>query len=313
MTVFGDLEVSVLTELPAGRSPITTHVVPAERPAWTARMWGLLREQVAAGHQAYVVCPRIDGDGDGDDVPGADDGAGADLADGAPAAGRPGAGGSGLGSGPGSGAAGDGAGGPAAVVETLDRLRGSELAGLRVEALHGRLPAEARDKIMVAFAAGEIDVLVATTVIEVGVNVPNATVMIVLDADRFGVSQLHQLRGRIGRGEARGWALLHTRVRDDAPAFERLTAIASTLDGARLALLDLAARREGDVLGVAQSGGRRSLRMLALLTDEELIGDARTEATALVAADPELTSVPELAAALARTLDESSAAYLEKG
>jgi len=309
MTVFGDLEVSTLTELPAGRSPITSHVVPAGLAAWNDRMWGLAREQVAAGHQVYVVCPRIDADEDPaamDDAGGSDGAYPADGAEDVTGAAVPGAAVAASGGG--------GPAGPAAVLETLERLRGGELSGgPRVEALHGRLPAETRDAVMVAFAAGEIDVLVATTVIEVGVNVPNATVMIVLDADRFGVSQLHQLRGRVGRGSAPGWALLHTRANQDTPAFARLTAVASTLDGAELARVDLAARREGDVLGVAQSGGRRSLRLLALLTDEELITDARAEATALVAADPDLAEVPELAAALAQTLDERSAAYLEKG
>lgn len=276
MTVFGDLEVSELTELPSGRSPVATFVVPAMVSSWTDRMWGRIRDEVAAGRQAYVVCPRIGGAGPED---------GADTED------RP----------------------TATVTEVLPQLVGGELAGLRVECLHGRLPSAQRETVMNRFAAGELDVLVATTVIEVGVNVQNATVMVVLDADRFGVSQLHQLRGRVGRGEAAGWCLLHTAADQDTPAWQRLSAVAATTDGAELARLDLVQRREGDVLGAAQSGGRRSLRLLALLRDEKLIREARTEAFQLVDADPALTDHPALRRLLATVLDEESAAFLEKG
>ncbi len=166
---------------------------------------------------------------------------------------------------------------------------------------------------MSRFNAGQIDVLVATTMVEVGVDVPNATVMVVLDADRFGVSQLHQLRGRVGRGSAAGWCLLHTEAAEGSPARERVEAVAATLDGAELARLDLKERREGDVLGTAQSGRRRSLKLLDLLRDEDLLLAARQEAQEIVAADPDLRQHPELAAVLARRLDEERAAYLEKG
>jgi ATP-dependent DNA helicase RecG len=299
MTVFGDLETSSLTELPKGRQPITSHVVPADRPAWVERMWRRIDEEVAAGHQAYVVCPRI---GDEDELrrPDAadqvDDGDGVaepfpdelDLQEERPK--RP----------------------VAAVVTTLPLLR-EFLPDLRIEALHGRLPAEEKDAVMTAFGRGEIDVLVATTVIEVGVDVPNATIMVVLDADRFGISQLHQLRGRVGRGSAAASCLLHTQAPEDSPPAVRLAEVAKTQDGFELARLDLAARREGDVLGAAQSGGRRRLRLLQLRRDEKLIVAARVEATEIVEQDPELSGHPALARLLAAELDEDSAAFLEKG
>jgi ATP-dependent DNA helicase RecG len=292
MTVFGDLEVSSLTELPAGRSPIATHVVPVpDRPEWLDRAWARLREEVDAGHQGYVVCPRIgeagkpeewEGAGDPGDLP-------AEPAEGEER--RP----------------------ARAVVETLAQLRATPaLAGLSVEALHGRLPAEERDDVMRRFAAGEVHVLVATTVVEVGVDVPNATAMVVLDADRFGVSQLHQLRGRVGRGSAPGLCLLVTDLAD-GPSRERLDAVAATLDGFELARVDLEQRREGDVLGAAQSGGRSSLRLLRVLRDEDVITAARTDATAVVAADPELAGEPALLAALADWLDPEREAYLDRG
>jgi ATP-dependent DNA helicase RecG len=283
MTVYGDLETSTLAELPRGRSPIASHVVPAaERPAHLDRAWQRLREEVAAGHQAYVVCPRIgDGPAAGEDV-------GPDGDDGVRRA-------------------------PLAVLEVAPLLESGPLAGLRVGVLHGRLPAEEKDSVMRAFAAGDLDVLVATTVVEVGVDVPNATVMIVLDADRFGVSQLHQLRGRVGRGDAPGLCLLVTEVPEASSARERLTAVASTLDGFRLAELDLEQRREGDVLGESQSGRRSHLRLLSLLRDVDLIRDARAEAIALVEQDPDLTGHPALAGSVAALVDEERAEYLEKG
>jgi ATP-dependent DNA helicase RecG len=284
MTVFGDLEVSELTELPSGRSGVATYVVPAAVRSWTDRMWGRIRDEVAAGRQAYVVCPRIGGEGADDDQVAVSDGA-----DGRSA--RP----------------------AATVTEVLPQLIDGELAGLRVESLHGRLAPAQREAVMNRFAEGQTDVLVATTVIEVGVNVPNATVMAVLDADRFGVSQLHQLRGRVGRGSASSWCLLHTAVEQDAPAWQRLSAVAATSDGAQLARLDLAQRREGDVLGSAQSGGRRSLKLLSLLRDEDLIREARVEAVRLVDDDPDLEGHPELQRLLAAVLDDTSMAFLEKG
>jgi ATP-dependent DNA helicase RecG len=281
MTVYGDLEISTLAQLPRGRSPIVSHVVPAaEKPAFLDRAWRRLCEEVAAGHQAYVVCPRI---GDG---PASDEEAPADES-----ARRP----------------------PLAVTEVAPLLAEGPLHGLRIGVLHGRLPADEKDTVMRSFAAGELDVLVATTVVEVGVDVPNATVMIVLDADRFGVSQLHQLRGRVGRGSAAGLCLLVSEAVEGSPARERLDAVASTSDGFRLAELDLEQRREGDVLGATQSGRRSHLRLLSLRRDADLIRDARVEAIALVEEDPELTSQPALAASVAALVDSERAEYLEKG
>ncbi|HEY3682405.1 MAG TPA: ATP-dependent DNA helicase RecG [Streptosporangiaceae bacterium] len=282
MTVYGDLDTVVLGQLPEGRSPIATHVVPAaERPRYLERAWERIREEVAAGHQAYVVCPRIgEGDtGDGPDEPPADE-----------TARRP----------------------PLAVADIAPMLAEGPMKGLRLGVLHGRLHPDEKDATMRAFAAGEIDVLVATTVIEVGVDVPNAAVMVIMDADRFGVSQLHQLRGRVGRGAVPGLALLVTEAPEETPARERLAAVAATTDGFALSRVDLEQRREGDVLGAAQAGRRSSLRMLTLLADEELITEARGAAAELVAGDPELGGHPALARALAEILDDDRADYLEK-
>jgi ATP-dependent DNA helicase RecG len=292
MTVFGDLDVSTLTELPAGRSPIATHVVPAgEKPHFLDRAWQRVREEVEAGHQAYVVCPRI----------GAADGEGTDEADEA--------GGPELGPEPDEGAARRPA---VAVLDVAPSLVEGPLAGLRVEVLHGRLPADVKDDVMRRFAVGEVDVLVATTVIEVGVDVPNATAMVVLDADRFGVSQLHQLRGRVGRGSAPGLCLLVTDSEAGTPARQRLDAVAATLDGFELSRLDLQARREGDVLGASQSGRRSSLRLLSVLRDEGLIEQARAEASRLVADDPDLSGHAALRGAVDALLDDERSGYLEK-
>jgi ATP-dependent DNA helicase RecG len=281
MTVYGDLEISTLTELPRGRSPIASHVVPAaEKPGFLDRAWRRLREEVSAGHQAYVVCPRIGEAGaDGEDVPEETEGP------------RP----------------------PIAVLDVAPLLADGPLHGLRLGVLHGRLPGDEKDAVMRDFAAGRLDVLVATTVVEVGVDVPNATMMVVLDADRFGVSQLHQLRGRVGRGSAPGLCLLVTEAPESGPARDRLEAVASTVDGFRLAELDLEQRREGDVLGATQSGRRSHLRLLSLLRDADLIGDARIEAIELIGEDPELSRHPALAAAVAQLVDEERAEYLEKG
>jgi ATP-dependent DNA helicase RecG len=280
MTVYGDLEVSTLRELPRGRSPIASHVVPAaEKPAFLERAWQRVREEVAAGHQAYIVCPRIGGDEDA-----------------APSA-----------------AEDNGRRAPLAVLEVAPLLEAGPLHGLRIGVLHGRLPADEKDSVMRAYARGELDVLVATTVIEVGVDVPNATVMMVLDADRFGVSQLHQMRGRVGRGSAPGLCLLVTEASEDSPARERLAAVARTVDGFALAELDLEQRREGDVLGAAQSGRRSHLRLLSLLRDRDLISDARAEAIALLSEDPELTGYPALRDSIGLLVDEERAEYLEKG
>ncbi|WP_425576107.1 ATP-dependent DNA helicase RecG [Streptomyces axinellae] len=306
MTVFGDLETSVLDQLPAGRSPISTHVVPAkDKPHFLARTWERVREEAEAGHQAYVVCPRI---GDEEEQP-------------AKSAKRPSsrapeeAGGAGGGSGEdeGGGADAEEKRPPLAVLDIAQQLTAGPLGGLRVEPLHGRMHPDAKDEVMRRFAAGEVDVLVATTVIEVGVNVPNATGMVIMDADRFGVSQLHQLRGRVGRGSAPGLCLLVTEMPEASPARARLEAVAATLDGFELSRIDLEQRREGDVLGQAQSGVRSSLRMLAVIEDEDIIAEARDEAGALVAADPDLTEHPELRTALEALLDEEREEYLDKG
>ncbi|MFF6871095.1 ATP-dependent DNA helicase RecG [Streptomyces sp. NPDC007910] len=287
MTVFGDLETSVLDQLPAGRSPIASHVVPAaDKPHFLARAWERVREEVENGHQAYVVCPRI---GDEEDQKKA--GAKAKSAEGDDAEKRP----------------------PLAVLDVAEKLRAGPLAGLRIAVLHGRMHPDDKDDVMRRFAAGELDVLVATTVIEVGVNVPNATAMVIMDADRFGVSQLHQLRGRVGRGSAPGLCLLVTEMPEASPARQRLGAVASTLDGFELSRIDLEQRREGDVLGQAQSGVRSSLRVLTVIDDEEVIAAAREEATALVLADPDLTAHPGLRTALDALLDKDREEYLEKG
>ncbi len=297
MTVFGDLETSVLDQLPAGRSPIATHVVPAaEKPHFLARAWERVREETEGGHQAYVVCPRI---GDEDE---AEDGRGAK-------AGRKGSGAA-----KGADGADDGERRPPlAVLDVAEQLAAGPLKGLRVEPLHGRMAPDAKDDVMRRFAAGEVDVLVATTVIEVGVNVPNATAMVIMDADRFGVSQLHQLRGRVGRGSAPGLCLLVSEAPEASPARSRLDAVARTLDGFELSEIDLEQRREGDVLGQAQSGSRSSLRVLAVMDDRDVIEAAREEAVALVRADPELTGSPDLRSALQSLLDADREEYLDKG
>ena len=293
MTVFGDLDTSVLAQLPAGRSPIASHVVPAaDKPHFLARAWERVREEAEAGHQAYVVCPRIGDEKDEKQSSGKKT-AGADAEELGEEGGeerRP----------------------PLAVLEVAEQLQGP-LSGLAVEVLHGRMPPESKDEVMRRFAAGEVDVLVATTVIEVGVNVPNATAMVIMDADRFGVSQLHQLRGRVGRGSAAGLCLLVTEMPEASPARARLAAVAGTQDGFELSRIDLEQRREGDVLGQAQSGVRSSLRMLAVIEDEDIIAEARREATEIVSADPELERYPELRTALDALLDAEREEYLDKG
>ncbi|MCX5203962.1 ATP-dependent DNA helicase RecG [Streptomyces sp. NBC_00237] len=287
MTVFGDLETSVLDQLPAGRSPIATHVVPAkDKPHFLTRAWERVREEVENGHQAYVVCPRI---GDGEDEPKKKSKKAAEEAEDPEK--RP----------------------PLAVLEIAEQLRTGALHGLRVEVLHGRMQPDDKDDVMRRFAAGDVDVLVATTVIEVGVNVPNATAMVIMDADRFGVSQLHQLRGRVGRGSAPGLCLLVSEMPEASPARARLAAVAATLDGFELSRIDLEQRREGDVLGQAQSGVRSSLRVLAVIEDEEVIAAAREEAVTIVADDPELERLPELRTALDALLDKDREEYLDKG
>ena len=284
MTVYGDLETSTLTELPAGRSAIATHVVPAaDKPHFLQRAWERVKEEISRGRQAYVVCPRIgDGPDSGGSTPTApdpdapdeaeyqaeDDFPNVDMTGGIPrgvVAGRR---------------------QPLSVLDVAATLDAGPLAGVRLGILHGRLHPDEKDRVMREFSAGRIDVLVATTVIEVGVDVPNATVMVIMDAERFGVSQLHQLRGRVGRGTAPGLCLLVTEAPPASPARERLDAVAATLDGFKLSRLDLEQRREGDVLGAAQAGRHSSLKLLQLLADEDLIGQARQEATAVVVGRP---------------------------
>jgi ATP-dependent DNA helicase RecG len=283
MTVFGDLETSVLGQLPAGRSQIQTHVVPPEKPAFLARTWERIKEEAGQGRQTYIVCPRI-GAQEGDEGPPVE------FAEPDTAERRA----------------------PLAVLDLLPMLEQELLAGLRIGVLHGKLHPDEKEAVMRRFTAGELDVLLATTVIEVGVDVPNATVMVIMDADRFGVSQLHQLRGRVGRGSLPGLCLLVTDAEEGSKARDRLRSVASTTDGFELSRLDLEQRREGDVLGATQAGRSSSLRLLTLLRDEDVILQAREEATALVDADPELERSPELAAELAALLDAERADYLEK-
>jgi ATP-dependent DNA helicase RecG len=289
MTVFGDLETSTLTELPAGRAPIQTNVVNLlDHPSWIHRAWERVREEVEKGHQGYVVCPRISGDeleqGEADQV---------DLDPEGDEVPRPKL-------------------SLAAVEEIVVELAEGPLQGLRVAKLHGRMPADEKEATMRAYAAGEIDVLVSTTVIEVGVDVPNATAMVLLDADRFGVSQLHQLRGRIGRGGHPGLCLLVSRAEPESPARERLAAVAGTTDGFELSRVDLEQRREGDVLGKSQSGFRSSLENLRVLRDEATILQARTAAETLLDEDSHLGSAPRLAEQVIALERSRASDFMEK-
>jgi ATP-dependent DNA helicase RecG len=284
VTVFGDLEVSTLNELPAGRQPISSHVVQLSKPQLVARTWHRIAEEVEKGFQAFVVCPRIDEDDPGEEL--AETGGAAEedfefldgTEEGAAAFAKK----------PRQPLA--SAVGMAASLKELPAL-----AKVRVGLLHGRMPAEEKTEVMRAFSAREIDVLVSTTVIEVGVDVPNATVMVIVDADRFGISQLHQLRGRVGRGGNPGLCLLLTSAEPGSLALERVSAVAETIDGFKLSEVDLELRREGDVLGKSQSGGRSSLRLLRVIQDAPLIQEARAQAERLLAADPALTKHPKLA------------------
>jgi ATP-dependent DNA helicase RecG len=278
ITVFGDLDISILSELPLGRTPITTHLVNAlTKPSYLDRAWQRIKEEVAQGHQAYVVAPRISA--------GTPEDADMDFLFGTESKEM------------------------AAVTELAPELATGALKGLRVAELHGKQSADEKEATMQAFSNKELDVLVSTTVIEVGVDVPNATVMVIMDADRFGISQLHQLRGRIGRGEAPGLCLLITKVPEDSLAYERLNAVANTLDGFELARIDLDQRREGDVLGVSQSGTRSHLKLLRVLRDEEIIIQARKAA--------EITLEQGIASTLereiAKLLAEREVEYLDKG
>ena len=284
MTVFGDLDVSTLRELPLGRQPITTHVVPVkEKPHYLDRTWERIREEVAQGHQAYIVAPRISASEESN--------ADADL----------------------DFLFGQESDEISAVEELAPSLHSGALAGLRIATLHGRLSSEEKDTTMQSFSKGEVDVLVSTTVIEVGVDVANATIMVIMDADRFGVSQLHQLRGRVGRGTSPGLCLLVTSSADASPARERLDAVAKTLDGFELSRIDLEQRREGDVLGASQSGTRSHLRLLRVLRDEGLIEQARQDAQDLISTDKDLIDNPALKLELTKLQRDQAVDYLDKG
>jgi len=280
MTAFGALDISTLSELPAGRSPITTHVVLAsEKPSHLARAWERIVEEVQAGHQAYVVVPRIASQEDKDLKPGQRQ--------------------------------------AIALEDLAPQLTEGPLASVRVGIMHGQMAGVDKDDVMQRFARGPahddgIDVLISTTVIEVGVDVPNATTMVIMDADRFGISQLHQLRGRVGRGSAPGLCLLVTEAPPFSPARERLAAVASTNDGFELAALDLEQRREGDVLGRNQSGMRSSLKLVSILRDEEILEQARIAAMDIVDKDPELDSNPALARAVQSLIDQARAEFVKK-
>ena len=287
MTVFGDLETSTLTELPKGRAPIATHVVPASNARFVERTWERVREEVAAGRQAYVVCARIgsstvqeaEQDPEPDPGPPREDGTRRKPA--------------------------------ASVIDVAADLSSGPLKGLSVEILHGQMSPDVKDDVMRRFSAGAIDVLVATTVVEVGVDVANATVMVIMDADRFGVSQLHQIRGRVGRGSEPSVCLLVTEV-EEGRARERVDAVAATLDGFALADVDLRLRREGDILGAAQSGRRNSLRFLSVLDHGDVIAEARVAATEVVSLDPSLASHRALREAVEARTSEERADYLER-
>jgi ATP-dependent DNA helicase RecG len=292
MTVFGDLDVSVLDQLPSGRQPISTHAVGlVEHPGWERRLWRRAREEIDAGRQVYVVAPRI-----GDDDEPAPSGS---LAESALA-----------------GVSEDEESGtPMASVAWLAELIAAEpaLAGVRAEVLHGRLDPAEKSRVMAGFADGTVQLLACTTVVEVGVDVPNATLMVVVDADRFGISQLHQLRGRIGRGAHAGTCLLVTRRPPGHPSRARIDVVAGSTDGFALARADLELRREGDILGAAQSGGRSTLRLLRALDDAELIERARRDAVTILAEDPQLLEHPDLAESIGRYLDPDAEAFLDRG
>jgi ATP-dependent DNA helicase RecG len=279
MTVFGDLDVSTLRELPLGRQPITTHVIPVlEKPGFLERAWERIKEEVSQGHQAYIVAPRI--------AAGTSEDADMDFL------------------------MGESSSEIASVEELGPLLSGGALQGVKVAPLHGRQSSELKDSTMQAFANKEIDVLISTTVIEVGVDVPNATVMVIMDADHFGVSQLHQLRGRVGRGSSPGLCLLVTSAEPESSARVRLEAVAGTLDGFELSRIDLEQRREGDVLGASQSGSRSHLRLLRVLRDESMIEEARIDAATIL--ESGLNQYPLLAAELAQIQADAAAEYIDK-
>ena len=301
MTVFGDLVTSVLDELPVGRSPVTTHLVPWSRTSWVEGIWRRAAKEVAAGGRVYVVCPRIEG---GDDEPQQGDAAASDadidderasgllaLEGPAPRPDRP----------------------LASVEEWRQRLEAEPaLEGIGVGVLTGRMSSEDKASAMMGFASGATPILVSTTVIEVGVDVPEASMMVILDADRFGLSQLHQLRGRVGRGGRESVCVAVTGVEVGTTAFHRLKAFASTTDGFALAEADLDLRSEGDVLGASQSGRTSGLDLLRVTRDARLIATARRQAERIVDDDPQLREHRALAAAIVERLDEEAQAFLER-
>ena len=295
MTIFGDLDISTLRQLPGGRSPIATHVIPVlEKPKYLERAWERIKEEVGKGHQAYIVAPRISDNSEtkvkfsekdiaiaklmGDSLEDLD--SDEDLA---------------------------------SVEGLAPKLATGPLKGLRIAPLHGRQSSELKEETMDAFSKGEIDVLVSTTVIEVGVDVPNASTMVIMDADRFGVSQLHQLRGRVGRGKVPGLCLLVSRSAQDSVAMERLNAVAGTLDGFELSRIDLDQRREGDVLGSAQSGRKSHLRLLKVLRDEAVIESARKVAIKIIEEDPKLTNNKILASEVLKLKEQEETSFIDKG
>ena len=288
MTVFGDLDISTLKELPSGRVAITTHVIPVlEKPHFLDRAWQRVKEEVAKGHQVYIVAPRIANPNK--KLTEREIAAalllGEELLDNEEMV---------------------------AVEELAPQLASGALSGLKIAVLHGKQSSEIKDQTMAAFAAGQIQVLIATTVIEVGVDVPNASMMVIMDADRFGVSQLHQLRGRVGRGSAPGLCLLVSSAQEDSPSMQRLNSVAATLDGFELARIDLEQRKEGDVLGRSQSGGKSHLRLLRVLRDESLIDQAREVAVTILKSDPDLSNLPELNNEVEKLKSDEAARFMDK-
>jgi len=288
MTVFGDLDISTLRELPGGRVAITTHLIPVlEKPHFLNRAWERVKEEADKGHQIYIVAPRIVNPSKKltEREIAAAELLGEELLDNEEMT---------------------------AVEELAPQLATGALKGLKIAVLHGRLSSEVKEQTMSAFARGEIQVLVATTVIEVGVDVPNASMMVIMDADRFGVSQLHQLRGRVGRGSVPGLCLLVSNAQDDSQSMNRLKSVASTLDGFELARIDLEQRKEGDVLGRSQSGGKSHLRLLRVLRDEDLIQRAREVALKILAVNSEMDHLPELKNEVAKLQSDEAARFMDK-
>ncbi len=288
MTIFGDLDISTLRELPSGRVAITTHLIPVlEKPHFLNRAWERVKEEAAKGHQIYIVAPRIANPNkkltEREMV--AAQLLGEEYLDNEQMS---------------------------AVEELAPELAKGALKGLKIAMLHGRQSSEVKEQTMSAFAKGEIDVLIATTVIEVGVDVANASMMVIMDADRFGVSQLHQLRGRVGRGSVPGLCLLVSNAQEDSQSMARLAAVAATLDGFELARLDLEQRKEGDVLGSSQSGGRSHLRLLRVLRDEDLIERAREAALKILATDPEINHFPQLKNEVEKLQSDEAARFMDK-